>query len=82
MKMTTKVIPASRPARRGASAAGAFTCNGLYAAATLPTTSYTFSLTNVPGQHLFQGLTTGSLESLRALVARAFAPVRYTPRSS
>jgi hypothetical protein len=43
------------------SIAGAYTCNGLYAAATLPTTTSAYSLTNVPGQHLFSGLPTGSV---------------------
>lgn len=37
---------------------------------------------NVLIQARLQGLTTGSLESLRALVARVFAPVRYGPRRS
>lgn len=36
---------------------------------------------NVLVQARTQGLATGSLESLRALVAHAFPPVRYTPRS-
>jgi rhamnulokinase len=36
---------------------------------------------NVLIQARAQGLVTGSLESLRALVAQAFAPVRYEPRS-
>lgn len=35
---------------------------------------------NVLIQARTQGLVTGSLESLRALVARAFVPVRYEPR--
>lgn len=35
---------------------------------------------NVLIQARAQGLVTGSLESLRALVAQAFAPVRYEPR--
>jgi rhamnulokinase len=36
---------------------------------------------NVLVQARAQGLVTGSLEGLRALVARAFVPVRYEPRS-
>ena len=36
---------------------------------------------NVLVQARAQGLVTGSLESLRALVARAFAPRRYVPRA-
>jgi len=40
------------------------------------------TIDNVLIQARTRGLTTGSLESLRALVARAFAPVRYGPRSS
>ena len=36
---------------------------------------------NVLIQARTQGLATGSLESLRAMVAHAFPPVRYTPRS-
>jgi len=37
---------------------------------------------NVLVQARNQGLATSSLENLRALVARAFTPVRYTPRRS
>jgi len=37
---------------------------------------------NVLIQARTQELATGSLESLRSLVARAFAPIRYNPRSS
>jgi rhamnulokinase len=37
---------------------------------------------NVLIQARAQGLATGSLESLRALVARTFTPVRYIPHPS
>ena len=48
------------------SSTSAYSCPGLYGSTTLPTTPYAFSLTNVPGQHLFSDLATGSVAAVIA----------------